>query len=139
MEVIHDWGNAECVAILSRIRRAAAPGATVLVVENVLPDEGIDPRGQTLDVIMLAVTGGRERTPSQLSELFNRAGFGDGTVSETAGPLRIVEPTAVGSRRPCYCFRVVATLARGPSADAQSVGFPWWRHSPRPRNPAAES
>jgi hypothetical protein len=57
--VIHDWGNAECVAILSTIRRAAAPGATVLVVENVLPDEGIDPRGQTLDVIMLAVTGGK--------------------------------------------------------------------------------
>jgi O-methyltransferase domain len=59
MEVIHDWGNAECVATLSTIRRAAAPGATVLVVENVLPDEGIDPRGQTLDVIMLAVTGGK--------------------------------------------------------------------------------
>ena len=95
MEVIHDWGDAECVAILSAIRRAAAPGATVLVVENVLPDEGIDPRGQTLDVIMLAVTGGRERTPSQLSELFNRAGFGDGTVTETAGPLRIVEAAAV--------------------------------------------
>ncbi len=95
MEVIHDWGDAECVAILTAIRRAAAPGATVLVVENVLPDEGIDPRGQTLDVIMLAVTGGRERTPSQLSELLNRAGFGDGTVTETAGPLRIVEATAV--------------------------------------------
>jgi hypothetical protein len=95
MEVIHDWGDAESVAILSAIRRAAAPAATVLVVENVLPDEGADPRGHTLDVLMLAVTGGRERTASQLSELFNRAGFSDGTVIETVGPLRIVEARAV--------------------------------------------
>ena len=95
MEVIHDWGDAECVAILTAIRRAAAPGATVLIVENVLPDEGIDPRGQTLDVIMLALTGGRERTPSELSELLNRAGFSDGSVTETSGPLRILEATAV--------------------------------------------
>lgn len=95
MEVIHDWPDAECVAILSAIRRAAAPGASLLVLENVLPEEESDPRGQTLDVIMLAVTGGRERTASQLSELFNRAGFTDGTVVETAGPLRIVEATTI--------------------------------------------
>jgi C-methyltransferase len=95
MEILHDWADAESVAILSAIRRAAAPGATVLVVENVLADAPSDPRGRTLDVIMLAVTGGRERTPSQLSGLFGRSGFSEGTVIETAGPLRIVEATAV--------------------------------------------
>ncbi len=94
MEVIHDWPDADAVAILSAIRRAAAPGATVLVIENVVPDEDVDPRGQILDVIMLAVTGGRERTAPELNELFHRAGLSDGTVVETAGPLRIVEATA---------------------------------------------
>ena len=95
MEVIHDWADAEAIAILSAIRRAAAPGAKVLVVENVLTDETPDPRGQTLDLIMLAVTGGRERTASELNELFDRAGLSGATVHETAGPLRIVEATAV--------------------------------------------
>jgi len=38
--VIHDWGDAECVAILNAIR-AAAPVSTVLVVENVLSDDVI--------------------------------------------------------------------------------------------------
>ena len=95
MEVIHDWADAECAAILSAIRHSAAPGATLLVIENVLPDAEVDQRGHILDVIMLAVTGGRERTASQLNELFNRAGFRDGTVIETAGPLRIVEATTV--------------------------------------------
>lgn len=95
MEVLHDWTDTECVAILTAVRRAAAPGATVLVVENVLPDEkGADRRGQTLDVIMLAVTGGRERTPSQFTKLFRHAGFRQEAVIETAGPLRIVEGRA---------------------------------------------
>jgi len=95
MEVIHDWADAECVAILSAIRRAAMPGATVVIVENVLPEGEADPRGQTLDVLMLAVTGGRERTAAQLSDLCHRAGFSDGTVTATSGPLRIVEATAI--------------------------------------------
>jgi hypothetical protein len=95
MEVIHDWTDAECVAILSAIRRAASPGATVLVIEDVLPDDQVDARSQTLDVIMLCVTGGRERTVSQLGELFDRAGFRLAGVTETAGAMQIVEGTGV--------------------------------------------
>jgi C-methyltransferase len=95
MEVIHDWADAECVAILSAIRRAASAGATVLVIEDVLPDEQADPRSQTLDVIMLSVTGGRERTVGQLGKLFDDSGFRLAGVTETAGAMRIVEGTAV--------------------------------------------
>ena len=94
MEVIHDWADAEAVAILGAVRRAAPPGATVLVIESVIADEQPDPRARTLDVLMLYVTGGRERTASQFRELFERAGFRYGDVLETAGPLRIVEATA---------------------------------------------
>ena len=95
MEVLHDWADAECVTILAAIRRAAPPGATVLVIENILADRGADRRGHTLDVVMLVVTGGRERTPSELNTLFNHAGFSSGTVIETDGPLRIVQTTAL--------------------------------------------
>jgi hypothetical protein len=95
MEIIHDWPDAECAVILSAIRRAAEAGATVLVIENVLPDGEVDPRGEILDVIMLAVTGGRERTASELNHLLGTAGFREGRVIETGGPLRIVEATAI--------------------------------------------
>jgi C-methyltransferase len=91
MEVLHDWPDAEAAEILGAIRTVAPPGATVLVIENVLPDQGPDPRGHTLDVIMLAVTGGRERTPSELTQLFNRAGLSNPTIINTDGPLRIAE------------------------------------------------
>jgi hypothetical protein len=45
MDVIHDWPDAECVAILRAIRAAASTGATALIIENVLPENGGDPRG----------------------------------------------------------------------------------------------
>jgi len=94
MEVLHDWGNAESAAILKAIHQAASPGARVLVIENVLGDVHSDRRGHTLDVIMLVVTGGRERTGEQLGTLLRGAGFTKPTVIDTAGPLRIVEAIA---------------------------------------------
>ena len=65
IEVLHDWTDEKCQAILGAIRRAAPPGAKLLVIENVLSDDKPDPRGHILDVIMMANTGGRERTQPQ--------------------------------------------------------------------------
>ena len=78
MEVLHDRPDAECLAILSAIRRAARRAATVLVVESVVGDE---------------------RTPAKLAALFARTGFATRQVISTAGPLRIVEACAVNPAR----------------------------------------
>lgn len=86
---MHDWPDDECVTTLERIRRPARPAATVLVIENVIAEDRPDPRGRTLDIVMLAVTGRRERTASELGILFERAG----RVAQTAGPMRF-EATA---------------------------------------------
>ena len=95
MEVIHDWPDAQAVAILTAIRRAAPPGARVLIIENILNGVDPDPRGHTLDVIMLAFTGGRERTGPQLGSLLTDAGFATWTVTDTPGPLSIMEAASV--------------------------------------------
>lgn len=95
MEVIHDWGDGEAEAILHAVRRAARPGATVLIIEAIMPDDRLDPTVQTLDVIMLAVTGGRERTGAQLAGLLEAVGFVTTATVDTAGPIRILEATAV--------------------------------------------
>jgi len=95
MEVLHDWPDEQCVAILRAIRRAAPPKATVLVVEDLMPDEQAESSASTLDVIMLAVTGGRERTVDQLSSLFDRAGFRLTGVIDTASSMHIVAATLV--------------------------------------------
>jgi hypothetical protein len=95
MEVLHDWSDEDCVRILSAIRRSAAPGAKVLVIEGVVPEAGDDPRVNTLDVVMLTVTGGRERTSSELARLFEKGGFRLHAVVPTEGAMQIVEGDAV--------------------------------------------
>ena len=93
MEVIHDWPDTQALAILQAVRRAAPPGARVLIIENVLDGAAADPRGHTLDVIMLAVTGGRERT-GRHEGLLEEAGFAPLSVTDTSGPLHLVEAVA---------------------------------------------
>ncbi|MBJ7594165.1 MAG: hypothetical protein JF886_04755 [Candidatus Dormibacteraeota bacterium] len=95
MEVLHDWDDQDCLRILSAIRRGAAPGATVAVIENIVPETGDDPRVNALDVLMLAITGGRERTAAELADLFGSSGFRLQAVIPTAGPMKVVEATAV--------------------------------------------
>jgi O-methyltransferase domain len=76
--IIHDWDDDSCVTILTNIRRAMAPGARVLVIENVLSPEPspADQFARSFDLVMLITSGlGRERTRAQFDGLFARAGF----------------------------------------------------------------
>jgi hypothetical protein len=95
MDVLHDWPDEQAAAILTAVRRAAPPGATLLIIEAILPETDVDPRAATVDVIMLNLTGGRERTSRQFADLLHAAGFHLETVIDTAGPIRIAEATAV--------------------------------------------
>jgi hypothetical protein len=70
-------------------------GTTLLITEGVITEEQPDPRAQTIDVIMLTVTGGRERTASESAALLGRAGFTASAVTETAGPMSLVEAAAL--------------------------------------------
>jgi C-methyltransferase len=94
MEIIHDWTDPEASAIVGAVRRACRPGATVLILEHIAPDSGVDVFSQTLDVVMLAVTGGRERTRAQLGRLLEDNGFRPTGVTTTRGPIAIVEAVA---------------------------------------------
>jgi hypothetical protein len=70
---------------------AAPPGARVLVIEALVAEEPGPHVGKLVDVIMLAVTGGRERTQSQFSALLAAAGFRLLGVRPTAAQHSIVE------------------------------------------------
>ena len=73
--ILHDWDDERAAAILRTIRAAAAPGARLLVIESVI-QPGNDPDGaKWLDLLMLALFGGRERDEAQWRELIEGAGF----------------------------------------------------------------
>lgn len=93
--VIHDWPDAEAVAILRNIRAAADPGATLLLVEFVIPDHDRGFMGKWADMEMLVQVAARERTADEYRKLYEQAGFRLTRVLPTAGPISIVEGKAV--------------------------------------------
>jgi trans-aconitate methyltransferase len=73
--VLHDWGDSEAIQILSRCREAMCPGARLLVIEHVLDQKPRPQFAQRLDLLMLAVLGGKERTYEQYDQLLRAAGL----------------------------------------------------------------
>ena len=92
MNVVHDWDDKAAVQILTAVAEAGrASDATVLVLETVVP-EGPQPHwSKTLDVLMLAVTGGRERTLAEYRDVLDAAGLRLDGLTPTATPFSIVE------------------------------------------------
>ena len=92
MNIVHDWEDAEASAILTAVAEAGRPSrATVLLVETVLPESPEPHWATTLDVLMLAVTGGRERTSAEYERLLDLAGIDLVRTVPTTTPFSIVE------------------------------------------------
>lgn len=95
MEIIHDWADSDAVAILRAVRRAAPPGATVLLIETIIPDDPGPDWSKLLDVHMLALLGGRQRTRQEYAALLEQAGFAFEREIETGAGIAVLEARAV--------------------------------------------
>jgi len=88
--ILHDWDDAKCVRILQNCVASLGPDGTVLVVDNVVVEDNQPSWGKLLDLNMLALTGGKERTEAEFAALFERAGLRLQRIVPTACPLSIV-------------------------------------------------
>ena len=94
MEVIHDWNDQDAAKILTAVRRAAPKHARLLIIESLVSESPGPHFSKLLDVMMLAITGGRERTPSEYEALLAGAGFRLERVIPTLSQYSIVEAVA---------------------------------------------
>jgi SAM-dependent methyltransferase len=89
--VIHDWDDQHATRILQNCRHALKPGGRVLLAEMVIPP-GNDPHiGKLLDLEMLIMVGGHERTEAQFGDLFASAGLRLTRIVPTASPMCVIE------------------------------------------------
>jgi hypothetical protein len=73
--ILHDWSDDRATAILRTVRAAAPPEGRLVLLEAVVAD-GNDPAGSKwLDLLMLALFAGRERSEAQWRKLLAEAGF----------------------------------------------------------------
>lgn len=73
--ILHDWDDTTCVRILRRCAEAMTAGSKLLVVEKVLPDNDEPHLGKRLDLVMAALTHGRERNAAEYRALLAQAGL----------------------------------------------------------------
>lgn len=89
--ILHDWDDTASIDILRICRKAMKPTSRLLVVEHIIGPPNAASEGKFVDLNMLVVTGGRERTRDEFAALFDRSGFRLVSVTPTSTPLSVIE------------------------------------------------
>lgn len=91
--ILHDWDDERALAILRSVRKAMRSDSRLLVLDTVIPEDDEAHLSKVLDLAMLVVLGGRERTVSEFASLLAAAGLRLERVIPTATPHSILEAT----------------------------------------------
>jgi hypothetical protein len=89
--IIHDWEDDDAVKILSNCARAMVPAGRVVLAEVVIGAANSGDDGPLLDVHMMVLPGGRERTEAEFAQLFAAAGLRLTRVIVTSGIMCLLE------------------------------------------------
>lgn len=84
--VIHDWRDPEAGKILQKCRAAMNPKARLFIVEAVIPEGPEWSSSKLLDLNMLVICAGQERTAAEFNTLLAHNGFKMEAVHETKAP-----------------------------------------------------
>jgi hypothetical protein len=95
--IIHDWDDARCRTILGHCRRALPATGKVLIVESIIPPGNEPSFAKWLDVNMLVIPGGKERTEAEYGELLRETGFRLMRAVPTRTEVSVIEGQPVGT------------------------------------------
>jgi O-methyltransferase len=98
--LMHDYDDPDCIRILSNVRRAMKSTARVLVLEAPLPSDDSPGPGRWLDLQVMVLCSGRERTVEEYAALFVKAGLRLNRTVPTQHPaMTVVEAVAADDAR----------------------------------------
>ena len=89
--IIHDWNDEQCVTILKNCHRALPEDGKLILVEAVVPATNEPHFSKFIDLNMLVMTGGRERTEEEFRALYEASGFRLTRVVPTESPFSVIE------------------------------------------------
>lgn len=89
--ILHDWDDDDACRILATVRRAMAPQARLLIVEKLIPSDDGPSLAKLMDIHMLVLTGGLERTSEEFDVLFRRSGFRLARITATSSFMHVIE------------------------------------------------
>lgn len=90
-QVLHDWNDEQCTTILRNCASSLRDGGRVVIIEMVIPDDLRPSPAALMDLNMLVMLPGRERTRSEYEVLFASAGLRLERFHETHSPFQVIE------------------------------------------------
>jgi hypothetical protein len=89
--IIHDWDDEKSITILRNCRSRMRANARLVLVDCVVPESDEPHFSKFIDLNMLVMTGGKERTAKEFEQLLSAAGFKLLRIIPTELPTSIVE------------------------------------------------
>ncbi len=90
-QIIHDWDEERAALVLANCHRALSPGGKLLLIEMVVPGDNRPDFAQAMDLNMLAILGGRERTEQEYRKLLEASGFKLERILANHSPFSVIE------------------------------------------------
>jgi hypothetical protein len=90
-QVLHDWDDNECIEILSAIRAAIPAHGRLALIEYLLPETLEYHSGFAMDIHMMVLSTGKERTLGEYAGLLEAAGFKLDRVTENPQGQSVAE------------------------------------------------
>ncbi|MEC7242024.1 MAG: methyltransferase [Myxococcota bacterium] len=98
--VLHDWPDEESLQILKNLRQSMDPKGRLVLVELGMMANGrkhvLEQARSSVDMLMMSMFEGRERTQGEFEALLNGSGFELVQVKETRSPSQVIEARPVG-------------------------------------------
>ena len=89
--IVHDWNDDDSTTILKNCHRAMRKDSKLLVVEAIIPPGNQPSFHKFMDLNMMVMLGGRERTEPEYRSLLEAAGFELTAVTPTRTEMMVIE------------------------------------------------
>ena len=89
--IIHEWDDEKSLTILKNCQAVMSSGNKLLLVESVIPSGNDRFMGKFLDLTMMLIPGGKERTADEYREIYDKAGFELARIVPTSTEVSVIE------------------------------------------------
>jgi hypothetical protein len=89
--LVHEWPQEQSLQLLRNLRSTVDENARVLLMEYVVPEDIWYHLSTVIDLWLMILMGGKERTKAEYAQLLGQAGFRLERVVPTGAPVSIIE------------------------------------------------
>ena len=93
--VLHDWADEKAAVLVANCRKAIPKDGILLIRDSVLPEGDASSPAKQMDIVMLIMTGGHERSEEEWRTLLASSGFALAKVRRTSSPFDLIEANPV--------------------------------------------